>query len=97
MVAAMSSAAATRIPRRFFQADSSDSAPYTLPDPLIDLSGRKITTAAEWEKIHRPEVLELFREHVYGRTGDALQADLYHRERESAHDGRSGDAEADRD
>lgn len=66
-IAATSSATATE-PRHFFQADGSDAAPYTLPDPLIDLAGRKITTAAEWEKTRRPEVLELFREHVYGRV-----------------------------
>jgi dienelactone hydrolase len=67
IVVATSSATATE-PRRFFQADGSDSATYTLPDPLVDQAGRKIATAAEWEKTRRPEVLELFREHVYGRV-----------------------------
>jgi dienelactone hydrolase len=55
-------------PRRFFQADESSDAPYTLPDLLIDQTGRKVTTVAEWEKTRRPEVIELFREHVYGRV-----------------------------
>jgi hypothetical protein len=54
--------------KRLFRADASDAAPYTLPDPLLDKAGRKITTAAAWEKNRRPEVLELFREHVYGRV-----------------------------
>ena len=53
--------------KRLFRADAPDAAAYTLPDPLISQAGRKITTAAEWEKSRRPEVLELFREHVYGR------------------------------
>jgi len=43
-------------------------APYTLPDALTALDGRKITTAEEWKTIRRPEVLELFRKHVYGRV-----------------------------
>jgi hypothetical protein len=41
---------------------------YTLPDPLVAADGRKITTADEWRKVRRPEVLELFRKHVYGRV-----------------------------
>ncbi len=40
----------------------------TLPDPLRALDGRKIATAAEWKAVRRPEVLELFRKHVYGRV-----------------------------
>lgn len=54
--------------RRHFRPDPPDAAAYTLPDPLVTRNGRKITTAAEWETIRRPEVLELFREHVYGRV-----------------------------
>ena len=54
--------------KRLFRADAPDAAAYTLPDPLLSQAGRKITTAAEWEKSRRPEVLELFREHVYGRV-----------------------------
>jgi hypothetical protein len=41
---------------------------YTLPDPLVAVDGRKISTAEEWKMIRRPEVLELFRKHVYGRV-----------------------------
>ena len=54
-------------PKRYFRADAPDAASYTLPDPLISQTGRKITTKKEWETIRRPEVLELFRQHVYGR------------------------------
>lgn len=42
--------------------------PYTLPDPLITNDGRKVTKPREWKKIRREEVLELFRENVYGRV-----------------------------
>lgn len=41
---------------------------YTLPDAFTTLDGKKITTAEEWTRIRRPEVLELFRKHVYGRV-----------------------------
>src|SRR5262249_35504315 len=64
----VTSVATAAEPRNFFPADVAGVAPYTLPDPLVDQAGRKITTAAEWEKTRRPEVLELFREHVYGRV-----------------------------
>jgi hypothetical protein len=41
---------------------------YTLPELLVSESGRKITTSNEWKHIRRPEVLELFRENVYGKV-----------------------------
>ena len=39
-----------------------------LPDPLTPPAGNKVTTPAEWQKTRRPEILELFRTHVYGRA-----------------------------
>ena len=39
---------------------------YSLPDPLETRSGT-IKTREEWTR-HRTEILELFREHVYGRS-----------------------------
>ncbi len=41
---------------------------YTLPDLLKSSSGKKIASAGKWTKIRRPELLELFRENVYGRV-----------------------------
>ncbi|MBN2633199.1 MAG: hypothetical protein JXR66_06565, partial [Bacteroidales bacterium] len=41
---------------------------YTLPDVMADSQGEAITKAREWKKIRREEVLELFRENVYGRV-----------------------------
>jgi hypothetical protein len=41
---------------------------YTLPDPLLSTDGHKIATADEWRRLRRPEVLELFRKHIYGRV-----------------------------
>ena len=41
---------------------------YTLPDALTTLDGRKVTTVQLWTKVRRNEILELFRENVYGRV-----------------------------
>ena len=38
-----------------------------LPDPLTTTNGTKVTSADVWLKTRRPEILELFRTHVYGR------------------------------
>lgn len=39
-----------------------------LPDPLVMNDGTKVTSAEMWRTKRRPEILELFRENVYGRT-----------------------------
>ena len=54
--------------KRFFRPDPPDAPTYILPDLLTAASGKKITTADDWRKIRRPEVLELFRKHMYGRV-----------------------------
>ncbi len=54
--------------RKQFRADAPDAPAYTLPDPLKTNGGRIVTTADDWKKTRRPEVLELFRQHVYGRV-----------------------------
>lgn len=41
---------------------------YTLPDPLTGSDGRRITSAREWRRVRRPELLELFRDQVYGHS-----------------------------
>ncbi|AHF91189.1 acetyl xylan esterase [Opitutaceae bacterium TAV5] len=43
-------------------------ATIVLPDPLLTGNGVRITSATQWEELRRPELLELFREHVYGRN-----------------------------
>lgn len=52
--------------------DESKVPAYTLPDPLRSTAGEPIRTAADWSGMRRPEVLELFRNHVYGRTPESL-------------------------
>jgi len=41
---------------------------YSLPDPLTMSDGSKVTDAQMWQAKRRPEILELFRAHVYGRS-----------------------------
>ncbi|MCD6508538.1 acetylxylan esterase [Candidatus Poribacteria bacterium] len=41
---------------------------YTLPDLLTCLDGTKVTTPEIWREKRRPEILELFRSHMYGRA-----------------------------
>jgi hypothetical protein len=47
-----------------------------LPDPLVSESGEPVKTAKEWEEQRRPELLELFRTHVYGRAPVGRPDDL---------------------
>ena len=41
---------------------------YVLPELLIAKDGRKITSSKDWEKVRRPELLELFTSQVFGRV-----------------------------
>src|SRR4051812_27941863 len=45
-----------------------DVPPYTLQDPLLCEDGTRVTTAQQWEQKRRPELLEMFRKYVYGRS-----------------------------
>lgn len=46
---------------------------YTLPDPLVDASGSRVT-AQQWP-VHRQATLQTFRDHVYGNVpAEAAQA-----------------------
>lgn len=51
-----------------------------VPDPLTTVEGEKIQTAEQWQQIRRPEVLDLFREHIYGwpsvERPDSLQFNI---------------------
>jgi hypothetical protein len=48
--------------------DESKAGAYSLPDPLVCADGTKVTDAATWRAKRRPEVLELFRAHMHGRS-----------------------------
>ncbi len=51
-----------------FNYDESKVPAYALPDPLVALSGKPVTTPRQWSGSRRAEVLRLFEEHVYGRA-----------------------------
>jgi hypothetical protein len=53
--------------------DESKISQYTLPDPLVTESGDRVTSAATWSKVRRPELLRLFQQYVYGRGPAACQ------------------------
>jgi hypothetical protein len=49
--------------------DPAKANPYPdLPDPLRTKDGRKVTTAAQWWDVRRPEIVEDFDRDVYGRV-----------------------------
>jgi len=54
--------------KKHFRPDDPNLPACTLPDVLTTADGRRITTVGEWKTVRRPEVLELFRKHVYGRV-----------------------------
>lgn len=41
---------------------------YTLPDPLKFEDGSPVDTPEKWREVRRPQIFELFAEHVYGRV-----------------------------
>jgi hypothetical protein len=47
--------------------------PYKLPELLVSLKGKNITTAKEWREIRRPEILSLFEENMYGKIPGVLK------------------------
>ena len=42
-----------------------------LPELLMSESGLSIESTVHWEEIRRPEILDLFRDHVYGRVPES--------------------------
>jgi len=54
--------------------DESKIPQFTLPDPLLTSDGEKVTTAQAWRERRRPEILDIFRTHVYGHSPEPLEA-----------------------
>ncbi len=42
-----------------------------LPDPLVTLDGRRLTTPGQWNRIRRPELKALFQHYMYGHLPPA--------------------------
>ena len=47
--------------------DESKIPPYTLPNPLVTISKKPVTSVSTWENIRRQEILSLFENNVYGQ------------------------------
>src|SRR6478735_11613699 len=47
--------------------DESKIPPYTLPNSLVTIAKKPVTTVATWENIRRQEILSLFENNVYGQ------------------------------
>jgi hypothetical protein len=65
--------------------DESQVPQYTLPDPLVTQSGKKITTPAEWPS-RRAEILALFEKFVYGkipRQFPAIRFEIFEENRDA--------------
>ncbi len=54
--------------------DESKVPTFTLPDPLVMLNGEKVTDAKTWQQKRRPEILQLFETHMYGRSPAPLKS-----------------------
>ncbi|MDQ2863414.1 MAG: acetylxylan esterase, partial [Bacteroidota bacterium] len=65
--------------------------PYTLPDPLMMANGKKVTTAAQWQKVQRPYIYHLFEKNVYGRYPSTPVA-IHFEVRETDHHALNGTA-----
>ena len=46
--------------------DESKIVPYELPDPLVQADGTRVVSAQQWERVRRPEILNLLAENEYG-------------------------------
>ena len=49
---------------------------FPIPDPLKCEDGSKVSTADEWTKKRRPELLRLFEREVYGKTPETKLSGL---------------------
>jgi hypothetical protein len=73
MVAVLSISLITAKAQEQTNYDESKVRPYTLPEILVPLKGKKITNSKEWMKIRRPEILSLFEEKMYGKIPGELK------------------------
>ena len=39
---------------------------FSLPDPLVQANGEAVVAPDQWNKLRRPELLDIFRSQVYG-------------------------------
>ncbi len=58
--------------------DESKVPEYTLPHVLVSSAGKPVRSVGEWERVRRPEIMELFESEVYGRTPKEKVPVSYH-------------------
>ena len=61
-------AATASAKRRNINYDESKIPAYTLPDHLTCNDGTKVTTTKQWERVRRPEILQMLSKEIYGIT-----------------------------
>ncbi len=66
MIPLLLAGCATQPPARSFPDGSNLPPQYGLPDPLVMLEGRRVTTRAQWVNERRPELQALFQHYMYG-------------------------------
>ncbi|MBO0324079.1 hypothetical protein J0X14_17350 [Muricauda sp. CAU 1633] len=64
---AMGQQVRTEVAGIYINYDEDSIKPYTLPDPLVLESGKKVESGEEWFKKRRPEILELFKSEQFGK------------------------------
>jgi pimeloyl-ACP methyl ester carboxylesterase len=52
-------------------------ASFVLPDPLLSIEGKRITRKDEWNVLRREEILDLFRENVFGRVPETSYSEKF--------------------
>ena len=57
--------------------DESKVPSYKLPELLVSVKGKPITSSKEWMEIRRPEILSLFEENMYGKIPGVLNITSY--------------------
>ncbi|MCA9140777.1 MAG: DUF1080 domain-containing protein [Planctomycetales bacterium] len=68
-----------------FNYDESKVPDFTLPDPLVSTDGETVVTPTQWNEVRRPELLELFRNHVYGRRPNTKYSVTFEQTAENPH------------
>ena len=60
------------------ETNSTDLLLAPLPELLVGENGNIISEASDWEQYRRDEILELFKDHVYGRVADSEVSITHH-------------------
>ena len=61
-------------PLEGFTYEESQVPDYTLPNVLETADGKPVTSVKQWEKVRRPELLNLFEQQMYGRSPDVPES-----------------------